>query len=345
MTMPSRPVPDTTARLPQGHQATRLGRRAALGGLAAGLLAMLAGSSRDPWRLARPLDGSFVQPWRDDLALSGTQWAERVADARQLGCRHLVLQWTRHGTDYALDADLIIRLMDFVLAAGCRLEVGLPYEADYWHVLEERASRGRLALLEAAAHACEAFMAAAPFAGHPAFAGWYIPYEIDQASWVRTQDVAALAFFLQRLKAASGSQPLSISCFHSRNDPSRSLLDLWQALPAMLDLRLLVQDGVGVFGLDNYRLLAPVFAHLRARGRPFDVVVEVFDQKANDPLEPGAFVADAARFTRIAAQLELAAASGADRLIAFALHPYMTGPAPGAAHLRAAYERAMILSQ
>lgn len=306
---------------------------------------MLAGSTRDPWRLARPLDGSFIQPWRDDLALSGTQWAERVASARQLACRHLVLQWTRHGDDYTLDAELILRLLDFVLAAGCRLEVGLPYEADYWTVLEGRGTRGRSQLLEAAGRGCEAFLAAATFAGHPAFAGWYIPYEIDQASWVRPDDIAALSTLLRRLKAAAAATPLSISCFHSRNDSVRSLVDLFDALPELAGVRLLVQDGVGVFGLSNYRLLDTAFAYLRRLGRPFDVVVEVFDQHPSDQLEPGAFAADAAAFSRVSAQLELAAASGAERLIAFALHPYLTGPAPGAPHLRAAYERALALSQ
>lgn len=322
-----------------------LGRRALMAGLAGGMLAALAGSTRDPWRLARPLDGSFIQPWRDDLALSGTQWAERVADARRLGCRHLILQWTRHGTDYAFDADAVVRLLDFVLAAGCRLAVGLPYDPEYWAVLEGRSARIRADFLDAAAAGCRTFMDAAPFAGHPAFAGWYIPYEIDQASWAKPEDIAALAAFLTVLRRAGGETPMAVSCFHSRNDPRRTLLDLWRTLPADLGLRLMVQDGVGVFGLSNYRLLAPFFAHLRASGHPFDVVVELFAQKPSDRLEPGGFAADAADFVRIAAQLDLAASSGADHLIAFALHPYMTGPAPGAGHLAAAYERALAMSQ
>lgn len=341
-----RPEPDAgRAAAPPFNRSTRMGRRTLMAGLAGGMLAMLAGSTRDPWRLSRPLDGSFIQPWKDDLALSGTQWAERVADARRLGCRHLVLQWTRHGADYAFDADAVVRLLDFVLAAGCRLQVGLPYDSDYWAVLEGRGTRSRAEMLEAAAAACASFIAASPFAGHPAFAGWYIPYEIDQASWSASADVDALAGFLSRLRTAGGAAPMSISCFHSHNDPKRTLLDLWQALPQNLDLRLMIQDGVGAFGLSNYRLLAPFFAHLRASGHPFDVVVELFAQKSTDQLEPGAFAADAASILRLATQLDLAAASGAEHLIAFAVHPYMTGSAPGAGHLLAAYDHALAASQ
>lgn len=333
----------TSASSPPASRA--LGRRTLLGGVAGGLLLCLAGSARDPWRLARPLDGSFIQPWRDDLLLSNTQWAERVADARRLGCPDLILQWTRHGADYALDGDLLARLLDFVLAAGCRLRVGLPYDPAYWAVLEGHDGRARDAFLATAAEECRRFMDAAPFAGHPAFAGWYVPYELDQASWARPEDVAALVGFLRAVRQAGGTVPMAVSCFHSRNDPGRTLLDLWRALPQDLGLRPLVQDGVGVFGLSNYRLLAPLFAHLRASGVPFDVVVELFAQKPTDHLQPGAFAADAAPFTRLSAQLDLAAASGAEHLVAFALHPYMTGPAPGAGQLLASYERALALDR
>ncbi|QTL02752.1 DUF4434 domain-containing protein [Aquabacter sp. L1I39] len=317
------------------------GRRAILAAAAFGTLALLSRSARDPWRLSGRLDGTFIQPWRDDLALSGTGWARKIADARAFGCPNLVLQWTRHGTDYALDADLIIRLMDLALAAGCRLQVGLPYDPDYWAVLEGRSPRPRPAFLDAAATEAARFLAAAPFARHPAFAGWYIPYELDQASWARPEEMALLAAFLTRLRQAGGASPMAISCFHSANAPDRTLVELWQALPADLALRPLVQDGVGMFGLANYRHLVPLFAYFRATGRAFDVVVELFAQKQSDLLEPGAFAADAADFVRLAAQLDVAAASGAEHLIAFALHPYMTGPASGAGALRTAYARAL----
>lgn len=317
------------------------GRRAILAAAAFGTLALLSRSARDPWRLSGRLDGTFIQPWRDDLALSSTQWAQRVADARALHCRTLILQWTGHGADYRLDADLIIRLMDLALAAGCRVQVGLPYDPDYWAVLEGKSPRTRPAFLEEAAAEAIGFLAAAPFASHPAFAGWYIPYELDQASWARPEELTLLAAFLARLRQAGGASPMAISCFHSANAPGRSLVSLWQALPADLALRPLVQDGVGVFGLTNYRHLLPLFAHFRATGRAFDVVVELFAQKPSDLLEPGAFAADAASFVRLAAQLDVAATSGAEHLIAFALQPYMTGPAPGAAALRSAYARAL----
>ncbi len=317
-----------------------VGRRAILAAAAFGTLALLSRTTRDPSHPAGRLDGTFIQPWRDDLTLSTTQWAQRVADARMLGCRSLILQWTSHGTDYALDATLIFQLLDLALAAGCRLQVGLPYDPAYWPVLEGRGDSSRAAFLEGAAARAVAFLQAAPFAAHPAFAGWYIPYELDQASWARPEEMALLVPFLRRLRQAGGASPMAISCFHSANAPGRTLVDLWQGLPADLNLRPLVQDGVGVFGLANYRHLAPLFAHFRAMGRPFDLVVELFAQKPTDLLEPGAFAADAADAVRLAAQLDLAAASGAVHRIAFALHPYMTGPAPGAAALRAAYARA-----
>ncbi|OYX67597.1 MAG: hypothetical protein B7Y95_22715, partial [Rhizobiales bacterium 32-66-11] len=107
-------------------------------------------------------------------------------------------------------------------------------------------------------------------------------------------------------------------------------------------IRLMVQDGVGVYGMVNYERLAPLFALLKQRNAAFDLVLEVFTQL------PGASPEDLrlvpAEFERVQAQLEAAGRIAPTRILAFAVYPYMAGADPKAKALGAAYERA-VLSQ
>jgi len=308
--------------------------------------AALSLTASTPWvgRLPARLGGSFLQPWRDDLALPRTAWAERIARARLLGCPHIVLQWTRHGADYALTEALVLDLLDLCHAAGCALTVGLPYDPRYWAVLEGKTAIGRAEFLAGVEQECAQWLATAPYAAHPAFRGWYVPYELDQYSWHTPEQIALLTDFLSRLMTRLAPSPVAISTFQSGVPGPGSLARLWEAILDKVTIRPMVQDGVGVFGMANYRHLEPLFASLRARGTAFDVVVEVFAQHANEHLA-APFTAEAAPAVRVQAQLAAASATGADSLLAFALVPYMMSPAPhttaagapGAAALARAY--------
>ena len=98
-------------------------------------------------------------------------------------------------------------------------------------------------------------------------------------------------------------------------------------------LRPMLQDGVGVAGMGNYAGLEPLRALLRQRKVPFDLIVELFEQLPALEGTGGAFRARAATAERVRAQLAVARNYGAERVIAFAIDPWMLGDTPEARQL------------
>ncbi len=306
-----------------------------------GVLALTSSGPFQRW-LPRRLDGTFLQAWKSDLDLPRSAWAERIHLFATLDCRHLILQWVSFGQEYGLSDPLLLDILDFALAAGVRVTFGLPYDGGYWQMLASGDRAKRAAFLDRVGTEGVAFLEAARHSNHPAFAGYYIPYEIDQYSWADPADRDLLAGYLRRIStAARGPGVLSISTFRSGIPTTATLEGLWERILTSVPLKVMVQDGVGVFGMANYARLAPLFATLRRRGADFDVIVELFTEKPSGRTDGTTFAADPATIGRLQAQLAVAAGTGARRLIGFAVHPYMTDGMPGAADLRRNYLRAL----
>lgn len=320
----------------------RVNRRAVLVGIGAGAALTLAASAPRADRLPRRLDGSFLQVWKDDLALPRTRWAERLRQLKALGCQSLVLQWTAFGAAYAMSDPLLDDVMDLALAAGLRVRVGLPYQEGYWPMLAATDVMVRSAYFMRATEAGTRIIEGSRLSAHPAFSGWYVPYEIEQVNWADAERRAILVRYLSALAKANGPGiPLAISTFRSALPGPQTLVDLWRMILDAVSLRLMVQDGVGVQGMGNYRHLAPLFALLRQRGTAFDTVVELFREIASAQTDGTTFSAVPATMVRLRAQLAAAADTGAQSLIGFAIHPYMTDGSPAANQLRMAYTRAL----
>ncbi|MFG1461813.1 DUF4434 domain-containing protein [Xanthobacter sp. DSM 24535] len=317
-------------------------RRTALYALLCGATIPLVASALILRRAQSRLDGSFLQIWKDDLKLSQTQWAERIATLRALECEDVVLQWTSFGDEYRMSDESVLAFMDLAFAAGLRVTVGLPYDHRYWKVLMGQEQITLAAFMTEMAEAGARFISNTPYSSHPAFAGWYVPYEIDQYSWRRPEDRAHLKSYLLRLRDTLGTKgaPLSISTFFSQLEGAGYLTDVWaDVLDAGL-VRLMVQDGVGVYGMVNYERLAPLFTLLQQRKAPFDLVLEVFTQLPAE--QPGDLRLVPANFERVQAQLEAAGRIGPTRILAFAVYPYMAGTDPKAQALGAAYKQAVL---
>ncbi|WP_341990984.1 DUF4434 domain-containing protein [Azorhizobium sp. AG788] len=310
--------------------------------MAGGAGLALAASAPRTDRLPRRLDGSFLQVWKDDLTLPRPRWAERLRQMKVLGCQTLVLQWTALGTAYAMSDPLLDALMDLALAAGLGVRVGLPHQEGYWPMLAAPDLAVRAGYFVRATDAGTRILQGSRLSAHPAFSGWYVPYEIEQVNWADAERRGILARYLAALAKANDSGiPLAISTFRSALPDVKTLADLWGAILDEVPVRLMVQDGVGIFGMGNYRHLAPLFALLRARGSDFDTVVELFTEIPSGKTDGTTFSAVPATMVRLRAQLAAAADTGAQSLIGFAVHPYMTDASPAATQLRAAYARAL----
>ncbi len=308
----------------------------------AGLLSIPSGRS-----LPSPFTATFFQPWKDHAAQPAERWIAQIEEMRRLGCRRIVLQWV--GTNKADDRwqisdDRIKMILDRCQEANISLQIGLPYDADWWDILQfDNTSASIAAYLDACSRDCIEYIARTPWPGHPAFSGWYIPYEIEQHSWSTIPRRAMLIPWLGKIsEACLGTYPKrspGISTYVSAVSSIDQLPSLWDRILAEVPLHPMIQDGVGVSGLSHYQLLAPLRQLLVDRGVAFDLIIELFEQTSsrtgNEP-----FSAHSATYGRVRRQLEIADTYGAESLVAFAVDPWMLGSSPSARKLHAAWRAA-----
>lgn len=281
--------------------------------------------------------GTFLQPWKSYESLSPEEWRRRLRTTRALGCDEIVLQWTATeggAHPWTLPEGLIAMLFEECGREGMGIRVGLPYDERWWNVLASQEPSALPAFFAATRARSLEYMRTAPWPRQPGFRGWYLPYELDQYNWATAERRALLVPWLQAIAAGAGSgPPLAVSTFFSKLQTPGRLTTLWADILDTVRLRPMLQDGVGVAGMTNYAGLEPLRALLRERGVPFDLIVELFEQLPSEEGSNGAFRARAASAERVRAQMEVARSYGAQRVIAFAVDPWMLGDTPEARQL------------
>lgn len=300
-------------------------RRAWLG--MAAVATLLAGCTTP----SEKFQGTFLQPWQSYEALSLEEWRRRLRTTRALGCDEVVLQWSAaYGGDspWAMPDTLLTMLFDEAGREGMGIRMGLPYDERWWKAMGAKEPEVLPAFLADSQARCLDFMANTRWSQHPGFRGWYLPYEIDQYNWATPERRQLLVPWLKAIADGASRQPrapLAISTFFSRLSTPGTLTGLWSEILDAVTLRPMLQDGVGVAGMSNYAGLEPLRGLLRRRGVPFDLIIELFEQLPSAPGTGDAFRARAATAERIRAQFRVARSYGAERVIAFAVDPWMLG--------------------
>lgn len=319
------------------------------------------------------LTGTFVQLWREHLDWSREQWQSRLAATRAFGCTTIFVQWVGIDTENSGTSDtsgtssdagsggvphdwrapdtLLQGLLDDCAQLGITVHLGLPYDDRWWQIIGAADASALDAFLASTAARATAWMRAAAWPRHRAFGGWYLPYEIEQHSWAdaaRAQRLANWLHTLAEVAKATSTRAPSLSTYHSRlaTTPASATLDgLWRRLIAHAELHPMIQDGAGAEGIDGYTALQPLHDLFVAQGVPFDLIVELFENIAPQGAQAqngnAGFAARAAKYSRVAAQWKIARDYGAQRVVAFALDPYVIGDAPGASALRDAWRSAL----
>jgi len=253
---------------------------------------------------ARPrLGGTFLQLWAAHQQWPDSQWAELFGYLRQLGMNEVVVQWSRYDAiDYGPQVERL-------LGAGFDVWLGLGYDSRWWREPSPELVRDAVRDLPRLA----------------GVRGYYLPQEIDAATWSGKSQTQALA---QAIRAVRDRfHPLAVSGFANRQGAPDELARFWRDLQRKSKFdRLLFQDGIGAgkMPLDEWPLWAKPLA--RAMGRRLTVVVETFTAAGEGP----AWHAEPAAWARIEAQLQIAARTGRSAPLAFSAPEYMT-PLGGAA--------------
>lgn len=268
----------------------------------------------------RPLfAGTFLQPWRRHLSWTPAGWRALFEALRALACREVILQWS--GYDDIDYAPLAGALLGLAATYDMKITVGLPYGSSWWSGIDQDQD----AALEAVVARARRFAASPPagqWRSHPAFAGWYLPEEIDDRHWMESRARARLEDGLGEIASRFG--PLSVSGFTSRAAPPRALALFWRALARRARLaRVCFQDGVGAgkTTLDAWPEYLKALAG--ALGKRLDIVVEIFQAAPGE----GAFRAEPAPLERILEQVRLARAATRRAPLCFSLPDY-AAPAP-----------------
>src|SRR6266404_9028829 len=238
------------------------------------------------------LKGTFLQLTNAQLARPAAEWRQLFDELRTIGINTLFLQWTvldrkplfqevRHGT--AANSPLS-SILELAAQSGIRVWFGLDLDSSYWEEIKQPAEmlrpyfRRRLQDLAGFLDDLNATTTGAPFAG------WYIPDEIDDRTWLDPGKRATLKKYLAEtvamLKARRPGSKVAISGFSNSFADPDLLASFWADIirASGIDL-LLFQDGVGEgkVALENiglyYRALDRA---VRGVGAQLGAVVELF---------------------------------------------------------------------
>ncbi|WP_081673669.1 DUF4434 domain-containing protein [Pseudomonas cremoricolorata] len=285
------------------------------------------------------VQGSFLQLWKSHADLTPAQWRERLAAMAEMGCRTLTLQWVGligGEAAWMIPESLLRTVLDIAHDEGMQVQVGLPFDNAWWQALSAEPGE-QAAFFDSSLVTTRQYLASAPWPQHRAFAGWYIPYELEQYHWATDDRQQRLAQWLQAMSRSVlqySNRNAAISTYFSVLPTQGSLTQLWRVLLDAVPLLPMVQDGVGVAGLGNLLAIEPLLLELRRRRAPFEVVVELFEQLPAQNNDGSEFKARSADYPRVLRQLEWARSTGAEQVVAFALDPWALSDEPRARRLR-----------
>ncbi|UDG78334.1 DUF4434 domain-containing protein [Achromobacter sp. 77] len=319
-------------------------RRRLFQALALGALAPLAACSPPVF-----VNATFLQLWRSHADLTADDWRLRLRSFRRLGSREIFLQWTGleggRPDDWMAPGALLDTLFDEAAHQGLGIHVGLPYDQRWWDVLARADTPALAAFLGQTRERGIAYMRESGWNQRRAFRGWYLPYELEQYNWASDERQSLLLPWLDALSRAaqetSGNVPC-ISTYFSRLPGNGSLATLWSRILDHVGIHPMIQDGVGVAGMDNLRALAPLHDMLLERRASFDLILELFEEMPSGSTDGSTFKARSADFPRVYEQWEVARGYGAKRIVAFALDPWVIGDTPEAQALMQAWMDARV---
>ncbi len=279
------------------------------------------------------LKGTFLQLTDAQLARPAAEWRQLFSELQTIGINTLFLQWTvldrkplfreaRHGT--ATNTPLAA-ILDLAAQSGIRVWFGLDLDSSYWEEIKQPAEmlrhyfRRRLQDLAGFLDDLNAATAGAPFAG------WYIPDEIDDRTWLVPDKRAVLKKYLEEtvalLKARRPGSKVAISGFSNSFADPDLLASFWDDVirASGIDL-LLFQDGIGEgkVAIENIGLYYEALDRaVRGAGAQLGAVVELFSLTLDGRRLP-------AMIDRIREQIAAANRLTSFPTVAFSIPDYMS---------------------
>lgn len=304
------------------------------------LLSLSAFASPTAPKAAEPrLQGTFIQFQKWMLEMKRDAWTRELTAMRDAGITTIVLQWEKYDSErfypgyLNLGRDPTEYVLDFADANGMKVLVGLHFESAWWKEWDNEdflASAARK-------NARIAKRIWKRYGRHASFAGWYIPFEMNDADY-ELETIESYRAFLRKIsdacKELSGSaSTVAMSVYFQGRISATGMGALYSRIlkGAGIDV-LMVQDGVGANSWDDLitafvpRYMRALQKAAREAGAETWLVAEAFasvkDAAGNSVREP-------VRVDRLQEQLRWGAPF-ADRVLTFDFFHYMS-PYRGAA--------------
>lgn len=273
------------------------------------------------------IEGTFLQFHAGMREVSATQWAKELDAMRTAKMRTIILQWTQADGKNLFDPpDPFPTILDLAHQRGMKVVFGLRYDGRWWsewgnaEYLREEAK-------ESVALAREVHRR---YGKHPAFAGFYIPYELWDGSFTDVQ-VENLREMLRAIGSAcrqiAPGEPVMLAPFFAGLLSPERFEQLWLSLLQDKPVDVVaLQDGVGARGWDEQieQRVPPYFAAMqracKRRGVELWCDLECFRLTNNNPVRPAFAPASAERILR---QLK-AVSPYVKRVVTFDFYHYMS---------------------
>lgn len=273
------------------------------------------------------IEGTFLQFHTGMREVSATQWAKELDAMRTARMRMIILQWTQADGKNLFDPpDPFPTILDLAHRRGMKFIFGLRYDGRWWRewgsaeYLREEAKQS--ASLAREVHR--------RYGKHPAFAGFYIPYELWDGSFTEAQ-TESLCELLQAIGSAcrqiAPGKPVLLAPFFAGLLPPERFEQLWTSLLQGKSVDVVaLQDGVGARGWDEQieQRVPPYFAAMqracKQRGVRLWCDLECFRLTNNNPSRPAFAPASAERIVR---QLK-AVSPYVERIVTFDFYHYMS---------------------
>jgi hypothetical protein len=283
------------------------------------------------------LSGTFMQLLTECRDWDRTEWIRIFARLKQLRLSRLIVQWVvSDGVNFHQSppgtTPVLQTILELAERADMQVLVGFVHDSNYWQAIAQPLPAVSAYLADRESRTVGIASELLPVVQkYRSFGGWYMSEEIDDISWQEPAAASALGSYLYRvsgyLRLVTPAAPIAISGFANAQTRPAQLQALWKALllAARAITVVMFQDGIGVHKLTTELLpayLAAVRTATDSTDRTLWSVVELFEQTGGPPGDTGPFLARAAPFSRVLAQMRVASAYAAE-LIAFTATDYM----------------------
>ncbi|GIV19008.1 MAG: hypothetical protein KatS3mg023_0759 [Armatimonadota bacterium] len=285
------------------------------------------------------IEGTFLQFQAGMREVSPAQWAQELDAMRTVKIHTIILQWTQaDGQNLFEPPDPFPAILELAHQRRIKFIFGLRHDSRWWRewgnveYLREEAR-------ESAALAREVYRR---YGKHPAFAGFYIPYELWDGSFTDAQ-LKSLRELLHAVgtvcRQLAPNKPVFLAPFFAGLLSPERFEQLWLKLLQGRPVDVVaLQDGVGARGWDDQveERVVPYFAAMqracRQQGVKLWCDLECFRLTNANPARPQFAPASAERVMR---QLRVVSPY-VERVVIFDFYHYMS-PYRGEAH-KALYE-------